>query len=199
VRTFLCRFYLCNIADGFAQFWHHLTHCTANCSSQVKSLSGWRQQSSMKRIGQNYRQILRRRIQHCFTTRLRKVFKIFWPNTISDDELWSLAHETPLEQQIKCRKWKWIGHTLRKGPTAIENQALNCNHQGQRRKGRPRMTWNSKQNMEGGQNATSSGQSALVLLCRSPVLRRGVAGNWLIDRSIAIQNRNTVLWYCVVL
>jgi hypothetical protein len=30
------------------------------------------------------------------------------------NELWSLAHETPLEEQIKCRKW--IGHTLEKVP-----------------------------------------------------------------------------------
>jgi hypothetical protein len=29
-----------------------------------------------------------------------------------------------LKQQIKCGKWKWIGHTLRKGSTDIENQAL---------------------------------------------------------------------------
>jgi hypothetical protein len=29
-----------------------------------------------------------------------------------------------LKQQIKCGKWKWIGHTLRKDSTAIENQAL---------------------------------------------------------------------------
>jgi hypothetical protein len=61
---------------------------------------------------------------------LRKSFKIFCPNTILSEELWSLAHETPLEQQIKCRKWKWIGHTLRKGPTATGNQALNWNPQG---------------------------------------------------------------------
>jgi hypothetical protein len=69
---------------------------------------------------------------------LRKVFKIFLPNTISNEERWSLTHETTLEQQIKCRKWKWIGYTLRKHSTAIENQALNWNPQGQRRRGRPR-------------------------------------------------------------
>jgi hypothetical protein len=46
-----------------------------------------------------------------------------------------------LWNKIKCRKWKWIGHTLREGPTAIENQALNWNPQGQGRRGRPRMTW----------------------------------------------------------
>jgi hypothetical protein len=58
---------------------------------------------------------------------------------MSNEELWNLAHEAPLEQQIKCRKW--IGHTLRKGPTAIKNQALNWNPKGQRKRGRPRMTW----------------------------------------------------------
>jgi hypothetical protein len=46
-----------------------------------------------------------------------------------------------LEQQIKCRKWKWIGYNLRKGPTAIEVRALNWNPRGHRRRGRPRMTW----------------------------------------------------------
>jgi hypothetical protein len=52
---------------------------------------------------------------------LRKIFNIFWPNTVSNEELWSPVHGTPLEHQIKCRKWKWIGHTLRKGHTAVEN------------------------------------------------------------------------------
>jgi hypothetical protein len=47
----------------------------------------------------------------------------------------------PWNIKIKCIKWKLIGHNLRKGPTAIENQALNWNPQGQRRRGRPRMTW----------------------------------------------------------
>jgi hypothetical protein len=72
---------------------------------------------------------------------LRKIFKIFWLNTIPNGELWSLAHETSLEQQIKCRKWKWTGHTLEKGPTAIENQVLIWNPHGQQRRRKPRMTW----------------------------------------------------------
>jgi hypothetical protein len=54
---------------------------------------------------------------------------MFWPNTISNEELWSLDHETPLEQQLKGRKWKWTGHTLRRGPTATENRAVNWNTQ----------------------------------------------------------------------
>jgi hypothetical protein len=92
------------------------------------------------KLGNPQKKILKD-LQTFINRSLRKIFKIFWPNKISNKELWSLAHETPLEQQIKCRKWKWIGHTLRKGPTAIKNHALNWNPQGQQRRGRPRMTW----------------------------------------------------------
>jgi hypothetical protein len=38
------------------------------------------------------------------------------------------------------RKWRWIGHTLRKPAGAIENYVLDWNHQGVRRTGRPRKT-----------------------------------------------------------
>jgi hypothetical protein len=38
------------------------------------------------------------------------------------------------------RKWTWIGHTLRKPAGAIENDALDWNPQGARRR-RPRKTW----------------------------------------------------------
>jgi hypothetical protein len=43
--------------------------------------------------------------------------------------------------QIKRRKWKWIGHTLRKGNEAIEREALDWNPRGKRKRGRPKQTW----------------------------------------------------------
>ncbi|XP_055384586.1 uncharacterized protein LOC129614181 [Condylostylus longicornis] len=43
--------------------------------------------------------------------------------------------------QIKRRKWRWIGHTLRRPSEAIARQALEWNPQGKRRVGRPRTTW----------------------------------------------------------
>ena len=39
------------------------------------------------------------------------------------------------------RKYKWIGHTLRKSPDEIVHSALQWNPQGSRNRGRPRMTW----------------------------------------------------------
>ncbi|KAJ4440174.1 hypothetical protein ANN_08312 [Periplaneta americana] len=44
-----------------------------------------------------------------------------------------LTEEEPIEIQIKRRKWRWIGHTLRKPNKAIERQALEWNPQGARK------------------------------------------------------------------
>ena len=43
--------------------------------------------------------------------------------------------------QIRRRKWRWVGHTLRKAHTNVTRQALEWNPQGNRKRGRPRQTW----------------------------------------------------------
>jgi hypothetical protein len=43
--------------------------------------------------------------------------------------------------QIKKRKWAWIGHTLRKPPNSITRQTFKWNPQGKRSRGRPRNPW----------------------------------------------------------
>jgi hypothetical protein len=58
-----------------------------------------------------------------------------------NEHLWKIAKEKPIIQQIKERKWKWIGHTLKKDSQAIERQVLDWNPQGQRKRGRPKRTW----------------------------------------------------------
>ena len=45
------------------------------------------------------------------------------------------------EIQIKRSKWSGIGHTLRKEAGTVEKNALDCNSQGHRRRGRPKRTW----------------------------------------------------------
>jgi hypothetical protein len=47
----------------------------------------------------------------------------------------------PVEEELKRRKWRWIGHTLRKPKYNITRQALQWNPQGKRGRGRPRNTW----------------------------------------------------------
>jgi hypothetical protein len=46
----------------------------------------------------------------------------------------------PTENQIKRRKWNWIGHTLCKEVGAIEKTALDLRYG---RRGRPKRTWQS--------------------------------------------------------
>jgi hypothetical protein len=60
---------------------------------------------------------------------------------ITNEELWRIAKQKPIEIQIKRRKWNWIGHTLRKETGSIEKTALIWNPRGYRRRGRPKRTW----------------------------------------------------------
>ena len=77
-----------------------------------------------------------------FTNRcLRNILNIRWPETISNEQLWATTNQTPMETEIKKRKWSWIGHTLRKPETNITRQALDWNPQGKRKVGRPKQTW----------------------------------------------------------
>ena len=72
---------------------------------------------------------------------LRRILGIWWPNKISNKDLWDRCNETPIVEQLKWRKWGWIGHTLRKPANNITRQALRWNPQGKRRRGRPRNSW----------------------------------------------------------
>ena len=72
---------------------------------------------------------------------LRHIFRIYWPEKIKNSELWNLANQDPIIKQIARRKWRWVGHTLRKDPNDITRQALRWNPQGKRNIGRPRNTW----------------------------------------------------------
>ena len=64
-----------------------------------------------------------------------------WTDKITNEELWRITKQKPIESHIKRRKWNWIGHTLRKEAWAIEETALDWNPQGYRRRGRQNRTW----------------------------------------------------------
>ena len=84
---------------------------------------------------------LRSRLQTFINKCLRKVLRIFWPNWITNEELWSTTNTKPIEEEIRRRKWKWLGHTLRKDPMSITRQSLRWNPVGRRKRGRPKKTW----------------------------------------------------------
>ena len=86
-------------------------------------------------------QKLENKVQVFVNTSLRRILRIRWPETISNLELWRQTDQTPIISQIKKRKYKWIGHTLRRPTNEIQRQALTWNPPGTRRAGRPYLTW----------------------------------------------------------
>ena len=67
---------------------------------------------------------------------LRRILGIKWMDMVSNDELRNRSGQQPLAEDLTRRKWRWIGHTLRKPTTSITRQALKWNPQGKRRKGK---------------------------------------------------------------
>jgi hypothetical protein len=51
---------------------------------------------------------------------LQHILNVRWPKEISNEELWQTTQGKPTEQQIKERKWRWIGHKLGKPQDVIE-------------------------------------------------------------------------------
>ena len=72
---------------------------------------------------------------------LRHVLKLRWQEKVPNIELWKRTRQEPMAVQIRRRKWRWVGHTLRKAHSNVTRQALEWNPQGKRKRGRPRQTW----------------------------------------------------------
>ncbi|VDO75372.1 unnamed protein product [Schistosoma margrebowiei] len=80
------------------------------------------------------------KIQVFINSFLRKILQIRWPDTISNNVLWERRNQIPAEEEIRKKRWKWIGHILRKAPKCVTRQALTWNPQGQMRRGRRKNT-----------------------------------------------------------
>ena len=46
---------------------------------------------------------------------LRKILKLKWTDKIRNEQLWERTGQVPIQTEIGTRRWKWVGHTLRKG------------------------------------------------------------------------------------
>ena len=86
---------------------------------------------------------------------LRKICGIFYPDTISNDNLHKVTNQIPIAIEIGRRKWNWIGHTLRKKPVDITRRALSWKPPGKRRQGGQRTTWQSSALKEAAQQGKS--------------------------------------------
>ena len=72
---------------------------------------------------------------------LRNILGIWWPERISNEELWERTRQEPITRTIQRRKCRWIGHSWRRNEQNIAINALEWNPQGRRKHGRPKNTW----------------------------------------------------------
>ena len=77
-----------------------------------------------------------------FQTRcLRRMLKMFWPRTISNEKLYRRTNTAPLSDEIKGRRWRWIEHVNRMTLNVIPMVAMRWTPAGERKRGRPTLTW----------------------------------------------------------
>ncbi|VDP19862.1 unnamed protein product [Schistosoma margrebowiei] len=81
-----------------------------------------------------------KQVQIFINSCLRKIFNTHWLDTTSNSLLWERTNQLPDEEEIRKRRWKWIGHTLRKSSNCMTRQALTWNLEGRRKRGRPKIT-----------------------------------------------------------
>ena len=43
----------------------------------------------------------------------RRILKIRWPYVISNDEILKRTKQRRISEEVKIRRWKWIGHVYR--------------------------------------------------------------------------------------
>jgi hypothetical protein len=72
---------------------------------------------------------------------LRYILKIWWPNLISNKDLWKATGQESINLETRKRKFRWIGHTLGKEDGEIPKAALLWNPQESRKRGRPKNSW----------------------------------------------------------
>ena len=53
---------------------------------------------------------------------LRRIMNVKWSDKVSNNTLWTKTNQLPVEIEIKRRKWRWIGHTLRKLQLASQDK-----------------------------------------------------------------------------
>lgn len=79
---------------------------------------------------------------------LRRIYKVHWSDHTTNEEVLMMAGTEKMSRIVMERRWKWIGHVLRKVRSDDCAVALGWAPEGRRRRGRPKMTWRRMVEME---------------------------------------------------
>ncbi|KAK7489884.1 hypothetical protein BaRGS_00018906 [Batillaria attramentaria] len=72
---------------------------------------------------------------------LRKILRIWWPQRISNKTISETSGVAKISEEIRRRRWNWIGHILRKERNNDCMVAMGWQPEGKRKIGRPKTTW----------------------------------------------------------
>ena len=83
------------------------------------------------------------KIDSFYNGSLRKTCRFFWPEKISNEELYRKTKSQSVVLEIKRRRrLRWLGHVVRMDQNRIPYKtALRWTPPGKREKGRPKTTW----------------------------------------------------------
>jgi len=95
---------------------------------------------------------IQRKLQTFVNRCLRYTLRIWRPKIISNKDLWKVTTQEDINVEIRKRKFRWFGRTLRKEGGEIPNSALFWNPQGNWKRGRPRNSWRRSVNKEAGRS-----------------------------------------------
>ena len=72
---------------------------------------------------------------------LRRILKIRWEQRITNKEIRRRTGINSITDEVKQRRWRWLGHVLRMSGERLPHVALRWRPPGRRRRGRPLGTW----------------------------------------------------------
>ena len=112
---------------------------------------------------------------------LRRILQIHWPDTISNSELWEKTQQRPVEEEIRRRRWAWIGHSLRKTSNKHHQASadMESSRQTQKRTTKKHVaTGPPGRHQEDGLHLEpvredGPGQGTLAICCRRPMPQEG--------------------------
>ena len=64
------------------------------------------------------------RLDRWHRKRLRQLLAIYYPNVISNEDLYTRTGQEPISQTVQRRRLKWFGHCVRAAPNSPAAQAL---------------------------------------------------------------------------
>ena len=84
---------------------------------------------------------IRRKIQVFVNRCLRYILIIWRPNIISNKDLWRVTDQEDINLEIRKRKFRWIGHTLRKRGWGNIKSGPTMETSRNQEDGRPKNSW----------------------------------------------------------